>query len=124
MDTRPSTRSESFASTTTVSTNDSNSVNTNPGRTSPVSSKKKGFSRKLFNVFSSRSGSISSPVVSSHNEHSSSNPQTPSAGETHITLPRASVPTTKESMKPIRSVVNKFYVLIKIIFKKTKTSYL
>jgi hypothetical protein len=104
IDMRPSTRSESFASTTTAATSDS--ASTTPGRTSPVSSKKKGFSRKIFGVFSGRSGSISSPSVPSNNVNNDGLPVNPQS--TPDTTIRAIIPPNKESVQRTRSIVNLF----------------
>ncbi len=119
---RPSLRSENSASIATTTTNDT--VNSNPGRTSPVSSKKKGFSRKIFGVFSSRSGSITSASSSSsgvppnhnNNENTSASSQTPFLPDAVMSLARGSVPLNKENITRQRSIVNKslnlfYYVL-------------
>jgi hypothetical protein len=106
-DIRPTARRESFASNTTVTTN--GSANTNPGRTSPVSTKKKGLSRKILGVFSSRAGSIAGPSVPPHstnNDGVPSIPQTPSIPDAIMSLARTSIPLSKESFKPTRSIVN------------------
>jgi len=107
-DTRPSTRSDSFASNTTTATTDS--ASTTPGRTSPVSSKKKGLSRKIFGVFSSRSGSISSPSVLPNNVNNDGLPISPqpsaSTPDATMTLGRPILPLNKEAAQRLRSMVN------------------
>ncbi len=108
IDTRPSIRSDSFGSNTTATTTDS--ASTTPGRTSPVSSKKKGFSRKIFGVFSSRSGSISSPSVLPNNVNNDGLPISPqpsvSTPDATMTLGRPILPLNKEAAQRLRSMVN------------------
>jgi len=107
MDMRPNTHSESITSNTSVATSDS--ANTNPSRTSPVSSKKKGFSKKLFGVFSSRSGSLPAPIVPPspiNNDGLLTSPQASSIPDTLMSFTRASISSNKETIKPTRSIVN------------------
>jgi len=107
MEMRPSTRSESLASNTTVTTSDS--ASTNPNRGSPVSSKKRGLSRKLFGVFSSRSASVSSPSVPLNHTNNDGSPGTPQPSlipDSIMGLARISMLSSKESSKPTQSLVN------------------
>jgi hypothetical protein len=107
MEMRPSTRSESLASNITVTTSDS--ASTNPNRGSPVSSKKRGLSRKLFGVFSSRSASVSAPSVPSNHTNNDGSPGTPQPSlipDTIMGLARISMLSSKESSKPTQSLVN------------------
>jgi hypothetical protein len=126
IDTRSNTRSDSTASGTTATTSDSASTNT--GRISPVSSKKKGFS-KFFGVFTGRSGSISSastPANHVYNDGSSSNSQTPSTPEGTMTLGRVAPSSSKEPVKRSRSIVIDFLIFlfsfVKYSFSEIKSS--
>lgn len=104
MDMRPSVRSESFVSTATGGTSDS--ATTSTGRTSPVSSKKKGFSKKIFGVFSTRSASISSPSVPPNHIYPDGSPGTPSSTDASISSGRTSVPSNRENPLRLRNQVN------------------
>ncbi|CAF0802125.1 unnamed protein product [Adineta steineri] len=106
IDMRPNARSESFAGTSTITSSDSTNTGTS-GRTSPVS-KKKGFSKKIFGVFSSsRSGSISSvpasPININH-DVSPVSPQSNSTGDTTMTLGRTIIQVNKDQVKRTRSI--------------------
>jgi hypothetical protein len=102
-DTRPHPVSrESINSNPTPPTTDSTTTNT--GRTSPVSAKRKGLS-KIFGVFSSRSGSISSPTIPPNHTNSDGSPATPQS-DVVFSLARQSLPSNKEVTKATRSIVN------------------
>jgi hypothetical protein len=106
IDIRPNTRSESITSNTTLTTSDS--ASTNPARTSPVL-KKKTFSKKLFGVFSSRSGSISTPSPTPNSGNNDTTPMTPPPSlfsDGIMSLARGMPPSGKEPVKRTRSIVN------------------
>jgi hypothetical protein len=107
IDMRPNTHSESLTSTISVATSDS--ANTNSGRISPASSKKKGFSKKLFGVFSSRSGSLPAaipPPNPVNNDGLLNSTQASSIPDTILTFARASISANRDTTKPPRSIVN------------------
>ncbi|CAF0786828.1 unnamed protein product [Rotaria sordida] len=92
MDTHPNVRSASFTSNTTTTTTDTNS---HSGRTSPVSSKKKGFSKKFFGVFSNRSPL--SPSSSSTSPNPLNNDGLSASGQT-LLMPGAPLPSGRTSI--------------------------
>jgi hypothetical protein len=104
-DMRSSIRSENSVNTVNTTTNDS--ANSNTGRTSPISSKKKGFSKKIFGVFSSRSASLTSTTTSSNqntNDNTSTSSQGPLLPDAVMSLARSSVPLNRENITRQRSI--------------------
>ena len=102
---RPNARSESFAGTSSIGTNET--ISTLSGRSSPVA-KKRGFSKKLLGVFSGRSGSVTSASSNHTNSDTSSANSQPSTSDASTALGRTVSHSTKEPVKRAPSVVNSF----------------
>ncbi|CAF3883796.1 unnamed protein product [Rotaria magnacalcarata] len=101
---RTSTRTESFTSNTTATTNDS--ITPHNGRISPAHPKKKGFS-KIFGVFTNRSGSVPSttytPTYHVNDEGVSGSTHILSIPEGQAILNHTTLSTSKESIHRPRS---------------------
>ncbi|CAF1385329.1 unnamed protein product [Rotaria magnacalcarata] len=101
---RTSTRTESFTSNTTATTNDS--ITPHNGRISPAHPKKKGFS-KIFGVFTNRSGSVPSttytPTYHVNDEGVSGSTHILSIPEGQAILNPTTLSTSKESIHRPRS---------------------
>lgn len=113
------TATSSLMSTTAVSATTSESAHPNTTRISPTQSRRRGFSKKLFGVFSSRSGSMSSALPPStqptNNDLTPSSPQSSGNRDAARSISRPNYrPNTNnanEGLTRKRSLVNETFPL-------------